>query len=165
MNKQFERTNILQFLFHALMILTKKIPSQKNYYQSYHSHIHYCPSKIHKMKVTLAIFFCVILGVTTAKHLLDEEYKDFETAEDLSLTRQEDTENDDPEEMMRRELHDLSVSLAYKINRSPSICLKRILCGTEILSESYLTSLMATTGCFRRKENLYCIQNNGASLS
>ena len=63
------------------------------------------------MKVTLAIFFCVILGVTTAKHLLDEEYKGFETAEDLSLARQEDIEYDDPEEMMRKKLHDLSVSL------------------------------------------------------
>ena len=61
------------------------------------------------MKVTFAIFFCVILGFTTAKHLFDEEYQGI--AEDLSLARQGDTEYDDPEEMMRQKLHDLSVSL------------------------------------------------------
>ena len=111
--KQFERANIQQLLFLALKTSRKKNPiaTERIINQSYHSRIQYCPSKIHKMKVTLAIFFCVILGVTTAKHLIDEEFKGFETAEDLSLTRQDDTENDDPEEMMRKKLHDLSVSL------------------------------------------------------
>lgn len=66
------------------------------------------------MKVTFAIFFCVILGVTTAKHLFNEEYKGFETGEDLSLARQEDTEYDDPEQMMRKKLFDLAVSLQDK---------------------------------------------------
>ena len=63
------------------------------------------------MKVTFAIFFCVILGFTTARELIDEEYKGFETAEDPSLTRQEDTENDDPQQMMRKTLFDVAVSL------------------------------------------------------
>ena len=63
------------------------------------------------MKVTFAIFFCVILGVTTAKHLFDEENKGFETDEDLSLARQEDTKRDDPEEMMRKKLFYIAVSL------------------------------------------------------
>ena len=108
------------------------------------------------MKVTLATFFCVILGVTTAKHLLDEEYKDFETAEDLSLTRQEDTENDDPEEMIRKKLHDLSVSLAYKINRSPSICLKRML--RDWNSFRILLNVVGGSDLmFWKEENLYCI--------
>ena len=63
------------------------------------------------MKITFAIFFCVILGFTTAKHLLDEKYQGFETAEDLSLNRQKDTEYDDPEEIIRKILHDLAVSI------------------------------------------------------
>ena len=91
--------------------LEKKIPSQKSYNQSYDSHLQYLPSKIREMKVTFAIFFCVILGLTTAKHLLDEEYQGFETAKDLSFARhQKDTQYDDPEEMMRKMLHDLAVS-------------------------------------------------------
>lgn len=63
------------------------------------------------MRVTFAIFLCVILGLTTAKHLLDEKYQGSETPEDLSLGRQKDTEYDDPEEMRRKMLHDLAVSI------------------------------------------------------
>lgn len=66
------------------------------------------------MKVTFAIFFCVILGVTTAKHLFDEESKGFQTTEDLSLSRQEDTQYDDPEQMKKKKIFDLTVSLQRK---------------------------------------------------
>lgn len=66
------------------------------------------------MKVTFAIFFCVILGFTTAKHLLDEESKGFQTTEDLSLARQEDTQYDDPEQMKKKKIFDLTVSVQPK---------------------------------------------------
>jgi len=89
----------------------KKSQRKRPINQCYHSHFQYCPSKIIKMKVTFAIFFCVILGFATAKHLIDEEYKGFETAQDPSLARQEGTKNDDPEQMMRKKLFDLTVRL------------------------------------------------------
>lgn len=63
------------------------------------------------MKVTFAVFSRVILGLTTAKRLIDEEYKGFETAEDPSLALQEDTKYDDPEQMMKKQLFDITVSL------------------------------------------------------
>lgn len=64
------------------------------------------------MKVTFAVFLCVILSLTTAKHLIDEKYKGFKTAGDPNLALQEDTEYDDPEQMMRKKLFDFTVSLS-----------------------------------------------------
>lgn len=50
------------------------------------------------MKVTFAVFCCVIVGVTTAKHLVKEDFKGFETDDDLDDLQpmQDDIEYDDP---------------------------------------------------------------------
>lgn len=64
------------------------------------------------MKVTFAVFFCVILGLTTAKHLIDDEDKGFETAEDPSLALQEETKYNDSEQMKGKKLFYLTVSLS-----------------------------------------------------
>ena len=66
------------------------------------------------MRVTFTILFSSILGLTTAKHLFDEENKGFETDDDLSLACQEDTKYNDPQQMMRKKLFDLSVSLIIR---------------------------------------------------
>jgi len=66
------------------------------------------------MRVTFTILFGAILGLTTAKHLFDEENKRFETADDLSLARQEDIKHNDPQQMMRKKLFDSSVSLIIR---------------------------------------------------
>ncbi|KAL9972177.1 hypothetical protein ACROYT_G018433 [Oculina patagonica] len=36
------------------------------------------------MKIAFAIFLCVILGVTSAKHLINGEYEGFETDDDVA---------------------------------------------------------------------------------
>lgn len=50
------------------------------------------------MKVSFAVFFCVIVGVTTAKHLVKDEFKGFEIDNDLDALQlvQDDIEYDDP---------------------------------------------------------------------
>ncbi|KAJ7350137.1 hypothetical protein OS493_038270 [Desmophyllum pertusum] len=57
------------------------------------------------MKITLAIFFCVILGVTTAYHVTEETEK----GED-DLLQLEKTAYDDPDKMAQK-MHDISEGL------------------------------------------------------
>lgn len=57
------------------------------------------------MRIALAIFFCVILGVTTAYHVTEETEK----GED-DLLQLEKTAYDDPDKMAQK-MHDISVSI------------------------------------------------------
>lgn len=75
--------------------------------------IQYSQAKILNMKVSFAIFFFVILGVTSAKHLTKEEYKGFGTVDELDelyLPASDETEFDDPEEN-RKKVSGLMVSI------------------------------------------------------
>lgn len=74
------------------------------------------------MKVAFAIFFfCFILGVTTAKHLVNGEFKGFETDEDDVAHLMDNTMYD--EEETKIVTSHLLVSI-YKKNTSHLICLK-----------------------------------------